>query len=96
MSRQASKIPALPKGRTVGRNRSLPKFKANTPRRKFAHRLHQLAGKRTLAQIAEDVGVEAVTVSKWFSGDNLPDLDYWPKLATALGLSDWRDLLPPL
>lgn len=80
----------------VGRKRIPPKFKPNTPRRKFAHRLHALAGKRTLGEIADAVGVEVVTVSKWFRGDNLPDIDHWPKLALALGLKDWRDLLPPL
>lgn len=77
----------------MGRKKVRPEFKRDTPRHKFVHRLHDLAGERTFEEIANAVGVSKVTVSKWFSGDNLPDLDYWPKLAKALGLSDIRDLL---
>jgi hypothetical protein len=35
-------------------------------------------------------------VRKWCRGDMTPHLEHWPRLAKALGLSDWRDLLPPL
>jgi transcriptional regulator with XRE-family HTH domain len=82
-------------GGSMGRPRTRPTFKRDTPRRKFVHRLHDVVGRRTFQEIADVVGVSRITVSKWFSGDNLPDLDYWPKLAKALGLKDWRDLLPP-
>lgn len=80
---------------SMGRPRTRPKFKRDTPRRKFVHHLHDVVGRRTFQEIADVVGVSRITVSKWFSGDNLPDLNYWPKLAKALGLKDWRDLLPP-
>ena len=83
------------KGGDVGRKRQRPDIKQDTVRHKFAHRLHDLAGGRTYAQIAEVCGTSTETVSKWFAGENLPDLDYWPKLAKALGLKDYRELLPP-
>lgn len=86
--------PSKPGG-DVGRKRIRPSFKPNTVRRKFAHRLHDLADGLTYADIAKVCGTSTETVSKWFAGENLPDLEYWPKLAKALGLSDYRELLPP-
>lgn len=82
------------KGADVGRKRSTPKFKRDTMRHKFAHRLHALAGSLTYDQIAEAVGVSNITVAKWFSGQNMPDIEYWPKLARVFGLNSYRDLLP--
>ncbi len=85
---------ATPSGAVMGRKRTRPTFKRDTPRHKFVHHLHDLAGTRTFQEIADAVGVAKITVAKWFNGDNLPDLDYWPDLAKAMGLKNWRDLLP--
>lgn len=94
MGKAANKMGPSNKGSEVGRKRTRPSFKPDTLRHRFSHRLHDLAGDMTFDQIANAVGVSKITVSKWFSGDNLPDLEYWPKLAKALGLKDYRDLLP--
>lgn len=86
------------KASTVGRKRVRPQFKKPTPRQKLALHLYDLAEKSGLtnAEIAKKVGCSAVAPAKWFSGENAPDVDYWPALAKALGLHDWRELLPPL
>jgi transcriptional regulator with XRE-family HTH domain len=94
-ARAAAKMTRSPPGGDVGRKRSLPKFKPNTVRRRFAFRLHELADSVTYEQIAASVGVSKITVAKWFAGKNTPDLEYWPALAKAFGLKDYRDLLPP-
>jgi transcriptional regulator with XRE-family HTH domain len=83
------------KGRTVGRKRVAPEGRPTTLREKLAARLRKLAGDRPAHEIAEKVGVSVNTVLKWLKAENSPDLEYWPKLAAALGLDDYRDLLPP-
>jgi hypothetical protein len=81
--------------RSVGRKRVAPKGKPKTLREKLAARLRDLAGERPAHEIAASVGVSVNTVLKWLKAENSPDLEYWPKLAASLGLSDYRDLLPP-
>lgn len=87
------------KGGIVGRKRTRPTFKKPTLREKFALRLHDLAdaaGSPTYERIATAVGVSKIAVVKWFSGERFPaDMDQLPKLASVLGLKDYRDLFPP-
>lgn len=80
--------------RTVGRKRVAPKGRPKTLRQKLAARLRDLAGERPAHEIAASVGVSTNTVLKWLKAENSPDLEYWPDLAAALGLKDYRDLLP--
>lgn len=85
-----------PQRANMGRKRTRPAFKRDTPRHRFVHHLHDITPDSvTFQMIADAIGVAKITVAKWYSGDNLPDLDYWPKLAKVLGLADYRDLLPP-
>lgn len=80
----------------VGRKRtSKPPKSLSLPERKFALRLAELVGDRS-GEVAEKVGVTHDAVLKWLAGRSVPSLDKWPKLAAAVGLKDYRDLLPPL
>jgi transcriptional regulator with XRE-family HTH domain len=83
-----------PKGKSVGRKRRDPPGKPKTLREKLAARLRTLAKDRPAHEIADKVGVSVNTVLKWLRAENSPDLEYWPKLADALGLKDYRELLP--
>lgn len=78
----------------VGRKRIPPAGRPKTLREKLAARLRKLAGTRPAHEIAAKVGVSVNTVLKWLKAENTPDLEYWPDLAAALGLDDYRDLLP--
>jgi len=83
------------KGRRVGKKRQAVKMpKKPTLRDLFAQRLRKLAADRTTTELGKQLGVDADTVGKWLRAESLPDLDLWHKLATALGLTDYRDLLP--
>lgn len=79
----------------MGKVRHVPTGKPRTPRERFAARLRELVGNRPASFLADAIGVKPDTVLKWLRGDNTPDLDYWPDIAKALGLKDWRELLPP-
>lgn len=80
----------MPSKRTSKPSKSL------TPNeRKFVVHLAALIGDNAV-KVANEVGVSHDAVLKWCRGDTLPKLDHWPKLAKAVGLKDWRDLLPPL
>jgi hypothetical protein len=79
---------------TMAKKRTIPKGKPRTLRQRFAARLRDLAGDRTTIDLGEAIGVNHETVRLWLRGDRLPDLDQWPALAKALGVADYRDLLP--
>ena len=80
----------------VGRKRTTKPPKTLSPiERKFALRLSELVGDNSV-DVAERIGVSPDAVRKWCAGRSVPSLDLWPKLAAALKLSDWRDLLPQL
>lgn len=81
-----STIVAL-KGAAVGRKRLPLKGKGKTPREIFARRLNQLWGDRTAAELADRCGVSPETASKWLQGATIPELDSWPTLARALGIT---------
>lgn len=84
------------KGGHVGRKRTRPTFKPTTIRRKFCLRLHDLADLSGVSSddIAQSCKTSKANVSRWFSGESMPDIEMWPALAKSLGLADIRDLLP--
>lgn len=85
---------SLKQGRNVGRKRTRKPPKTLTPwERKVAAHLGELIGERAV-DVAKAVGVSHDAVLKWCAGDSFPSLDKWPKIASALGLSDPRELLP--
>lgn len=63
-------------------------------RERFAENLRELAKDRQAHEIASRAGVTTDAVLKWLRGETLPDLDKWPALARAIGLKDYRKLLP--
>lgn len=82
--------------RTVVRKRtSKPGRDLPLTLRKFAEHLSALVGDDAV-KVARAVGVSPDSVRKWCRGDMVPHLDHWPRLAKAVGLKDWRNLLPPL
>jgi hypothetical protein len=82
--------------RSVGRKRtSTPSDDLPPTTRKFAEHLASLIGDDSI-RVAKAVGVSADAVRKWCRGDSLPHLEHWPRLAKAVGLKDWRELLPRL
>ena len=87
--------PLKKKGRPVGRKRTRkPPKELSAVERAFANHLAKLVGDRS-KDVAGAVGVSHDAVLKWCAGDSLPTLDRWPKIAKALGLRDYRELLPP-
>jgi hypothetical protein len=96
MQAVARKMGGPPKGRTVGRRRTTkPSRDLPVAQRKFAEHLSKLVGDDSI-RVAAAVGVTPDAVRKWCAGHAVPSLEYWPKLSAALGLADWRELLPPL
>lgn len=50
-------------------------------------RQHRLAGKMTQAQLAEKIGVQYQTVSKWENGITMPDIMTLPRIADVLDIT---------
>lgn len=74
----------------VGRKRRPPKKNPRTMRQRFAARLHALAdahGQKSNRDIATDCGVTDMTVSRWFAGTDVPEMDTYPRLARSLGVT---------
>ncbi len=87
---------SLMKGRTVGRKRTTkPSKELPVALRRFAEHLSKLVGDDS-PRVAAAVGVTPDSVRKWCAGHAVPSLEHWPRIAAAVGLSDWRELLPPL
>lgn len=78
----------------MGRKRIPPKGKPKTPREKLAARLRLLAGDRSSIELAKEWKVTSQAVRKWLSGQTVPDLKYWPKIAATFGIKDYRHILP--
>lgn len=92
----ATTIAAPTASRSVGRKRtSKPSDDLPPTSRRFAEHLSELVGGDAI-RVARAVGVSPDSVRKWCRGDMIPHLEHWPRLAKALGLKDWRHLLPPL
>ncbi|MCY2968464.1 MAG: helix-turn-helix transcriptional regulator, partial [Planctomycetota bacterium] len=69
---------------------------------RFALQLRKLVDKRNLTQatfleklLEAKLDVSEFTVKKWLSGERLARLGDLEQIATALGLKDYRDVLPP-
>ena len=71
-----------------------PVLNVRSPRGMFAKRLRELAGDMTPAELAAKIGCSDDTARKYLTGKRVPDLNSWPKIAKALGLRYWQDLLP--
>ena len=80
---------------TMGKKRTAPAKKSSAPHALFAARLRTLAGDRTTIELGEAIGVEANTVGKWLKGDRMPHIDQWPRIAKALGLAHYSELITP-
>lgn len=68
----------------MGRKRRPPP-RGRTLRIRFARNLHRLAGDKTNREIAVRCGVSAMTVGRWFTAEDVPEMDLWPTLAKCLG-----------
>jgi transcriptional regulator with XRE-family HTH domain len=77
-------------GRKLG-----PIVAPKSPRGRFARRLRELADGLTPAELAERLECTDDAARKYLTGKRVPDLNDWPKIAKALGLKYWQDLLPP-
>lgn len=91
----ATKMGGSQKGPKVGKVRRVNKSFATSPSGQFAKRLNQLLRNQPASDLADKLGVSDDAVLKWLRGDRTPPIDQWPDIAKALGLSDWRDLIPP-
>ena len=90
------KIKPSNKGPKVGRKRQpIPKALLKTPTGKFAVRLAALADAAGLDadDLADKIGKSGDTVRLYFTARAVPHLNDWPKIAAALGVKDYRDLL---
>jgi hypothetical protein len=79
----------------MGRKRAKVERKPRTPSEMVCVRIDQLAGDRQSKELAVRSGHTAQAWDNWRRWDRCPDLDDWPAIAKALGLGDWRDLVPP-
>lgn len=96
MPTAATKIKPSDKGPKVGRKRQpIPKELLKTPSGKFAVRLQGLmeAAGIDAKTLGEKIGKSSDTVHVYLAARAVPHLDDWPKLAKALGLSDYRELI---
>lgn len=92
----ATKIRGSQKGPKVGRKRQpIPKELLKTPSGKFAVRLAGLmeAASIDAKELGDKIGKSVNTIHFYLAAKAVPHLDDWPKLAKALGLSDYRELL---
>lgn len=92
----ATKIKPSQKGPKVGRKRQpIPKELLKTPSGKFAVRLQGLmeAAGLDAKELGDKIGKSSDTVHVYLAGKAVPHLDDWPKIAKALGLDHYRELL---
>jgi len=94
--RRQTKIKPCKKGLTVNRPRETTPSK-RTAEGLFALYLAHLIAESGVksADLAKATGISRDTLFAWLRADSSPQVRYWPKLAKALGLSDWRLLVPP-
>ena len=92
----ATKIKPSQKGPKVGRKRQpIPKELLKTPSGKFAVRLQGLmeAAGLDAKELGDKIGKSGDSVRLYLTARVVPHIDDWPKLAKAVGLSDYRELL---
>lgn len=91
-------IPATKLARPMGRKKKpIPKSVARTPAGMQAAHIERLlaAAKKTPQDLAHELGLDDEAVRKWITAKSSPPINRWPSIAKALGLKDWRDLIPP-
>lgn len=64
-------------------------------RGEFTAHLRKLAAGRTPEEMSVVLGCTVDAARKYLRGDRIPPIESWPEYAKALGLSDWRELIPP-
>jgi ribosome-binding protein aMBF1 (putative translation factor) len=92
----ASKMARSKQVPKVGRKRQpIPKALLKTPSGKFAVRLQGLMEAAGLEAdtLGEKIDKSSGTVYAYLSARAVPHIDDWPRIAKALGLSDYRELL---
>ena len=90
------KMDGSQKGPKVGRKRQpISKDLLKTPSGKFAVRLAGLmeAAGIDAKELGDKIGKSSDTVHVYLAGKAVPHLDDWPKIAKALGLDHYRELL---
>ena len=87
----ASKI-----GRVGRRRKPMPKEVRKTLAGRFGLRLeyHLLNSGLSVDEFADAIGKTEEAVRTYLRGTSVPPLQEWPKIAKALGLQSYRDLLP--
>lgn len=84
------------KGRTVGRLREKEPDRTKPEGQLSLYLAHLLRARdKTPDDLAEAIGVQRSTVFNWLRGDSAPPVKLWAPIAKALGLKDWRALVPP-
>lgn len=92
----ATKIRGSQKGPKVGRKRQpIPKELLKTPSGKFAVRLQGLmeAAGLDADTLGDKIGKSGDSVRLYLTARAVPHLDEWPKIAKALVLDHYRELL---
>lgn len=87
-----------PKGKRVPRPpKELSKEERSTFQGRFALHLQTLmdAAGKTKDDIAEATGLGEAAIRRWLRAEGAPDLHNLEKIAAALNLDDYRELLPP-
>ena len=91
-----TKIKPSSQGPKVGRKRQpIPKDLLKTPSGKFAVRLAALmeAAGLDADSLGDKIGKSGDSVRLYLTARAVPHLDDWPKLAKAVGLANYRELL---
>lgn len=88
---------SLKGGRVPRPRKELSKRELKTFRGRFAAHLESLmeAAGFTKDDLAEETGLGEATIRKWLRAEGTPDFPSMEKVADALGLDDYRLLLPP-
>lgn len=88
-SRKAKNVPRPPK--------ELSKKEQRTFRGRFAMHLQSLltASGVSKDELANETGLGEPTIRKWLRADGTPDVSSLESIAAALGIDDYRMVLPP-
>lgn len=98
MTTTASRLkpPTSQRATTVGRERT-QEPDPTTPEGQWALYLCKLMDDRGISAdaLAESAEVARSLIFKYRRGETVPSIRVWGRFAAALGLSDWRALVPP-
>ncbi len=95
--RQAKLVGSPSKGPAVAGRQRTSEPNPTTPEGQWALWLRHLIEKSGLSvsAFAKEAGKGNATVFRYMRGDVCPPLNEWPAIASALGLENWRGLIPP-